>query len=443
MSRRFDIKRLVRFGMLLALIVLFVSACKSGEVTEQDIEKAKETTGICWQKDIFDPIFDIVGKTAMSMHIELTSASVTVVMLGFAVWLAMKLLKYVSSPIEGSPAQVWNEIIRKAFICLFCGFLASNAGMVAVVINDLIFPFYSAFLEFGYDIMSLANDDTITSLQVMGETLDLSKHSLLCNLSGEIQAVQEGFPTPMKDTMGCMLCAVADRIDLGKDIALKAVASGTLLAIVVGLLIWAIFLVVGFGFVFYLIDSIFRMGMMILFLPLFIIAYAFESTRKFTKVCFENILNSSAFMMAFSMIIAMTLMAMVSLISANPGIFNPDIPEAHAQNLSLATLCLLMIAFLIYGSMNVAKTLTGTIIGGKTSSIFQQNLKATAQLALNLLLMIVAMPLGSMMAKTQVARRYGNLKARFNALAGRRPKKKKNLFGNSKNKKDREEVEDK
>ena len=46
MSRRFDIKRLVRFGMLLALIVLFVSACKSGEVTEQDIEKAKETTNL-------------------------------------------------------------------------------------------------------------------------------------------------------------------------------------------------------------------------------------------------------------------------------------------------------------------------------------------------------------------------------------------------------------
>lgn len=423
-----DIHRLLK-GLLSLFLIVFVSACNHyGNTTPSNLEQEQTealTQGTCWQKEILDPIYDIIGKISMSMHEELTKSSIAVVMMGFAIWLAMKLLKFVGSTVEGSPAQIWNEILRKAFICLFCGLLASNAGMIVFVMNTLIFPLYHAFLEFGGQILSLAHTE-VASVKIMGETIDLSKHSVICTINDEMVAMEDGFPTPMRDMMGCMVCAVADRLEVGRDMAFTAMRDGGLLAWVVGFLIWAIFLVVGWGFVFYLVDSIFRMGMMILFLPLLIIAYAFESTRKWTSKGFVNILNSAAFMMAFSIIIATSLMAMVSLAGDNPQVFDPENPEMHATNLSLAILCLLLVAFLIYGSMEVSSQLTKAIIGGKTTTTFQKNLKATVQMGWKILLAATGMVFlrNRFLSNTKIGRgwgRYNHFKNRMNALAGRKP----------------------
>lgn len=427
MFRRTDIIKISKI-LLSLLIIVFVSACNNnGDADPKKIEQEQTealTQGTCWQKEVLDPIYDVIGKISMSMHTELTKSSVAVVMMGFAIWLALKLMKFVGSSIEGSPAQVWNEIVRKAFICLFCGFLASNAGMIAFVMNTLIFPLYSAFLEFGSEILSIAHTD-VASVTIMGETLNLTNHNLICKIDEELVAMQENFPTPMRDMMGCMVCAVADRLEMGRDMAFTAMRDGGLLAWVVGFLIWAIFLVVGWGFVFYLVDSIFRMGMMVLFLPLLIIAYAFETTRKWTSSGFANILNSAAFMMAFSIIIATALMAMVSLAGDNPEIFNPAKPELHATNLSLAILCLLLVAFLIYGSMEVSSQLTKLIIGGKSTTTFQKNLKATAQMVWKMVLMAGGAILSRTGLKdTKVGRgwaRYNNFRGKLNSMAGRKP----------------------
>lgn len=427
MFRRADITKISKI-LLSVLIIVFMSACNNyGESKLPKVEEEQTkalTQGSCWQKEVLDPIYDIIGKVAMSMHTELTKSSMAVVMMGFAIWLALKLMKFVGSSIEGSPSQVWNEIVRKAFICLFCGLLASNAGMIAFVMNTLIFPLYSAFLEFGSQILSVAHKDVAT-VKIMGETLNLSTHNLICTINGEMLAMQENFPAPMRDMMGCMVCAVADRLEMGRDMAFTAMRDGGLLAWVVGFLVWAIFLVVGWGFVFYLVDSIFRMGMMILFLPLLIIAYAFESTRKWTSSGFANILNSAAFMMAFSIIIATALMAMVSLAADNPDIFSPDKPELHATNLSLAILCLLLVAFLIYGSMETSSQLTKLIIGGKSTTTFQKNLKATAQVVWKMVLMAGGAVLTRTGLKdTKIGRgyaRYNNFRGKMNALAGRKP----------------------
>ena len=104
----------------------------------------------------------------------------------------------------------------------------------------------------------------------------------------------------IETSMKCMVCSLVERLHLGADVALAAMFSGTILAFISGLLVFLIFYVVGFGFVFYLVDSLFRFGMMILLLPIFIMAYAFGPTRKWTGIGFSNIMNSAAFLMAFS-----------------------------------------------------------------------------------------------------------------------------------------------
>ena len=49
------------------------------------------------------------------------------------------------------------------------------------------------------------------------------------------------------------------------------------------------------------------------------------------------------------------------------------------QDLSIGFMCLLLIGFLVYGSMGVSQQLTSALLGAKVSANFQKNLKAAVQ----------------------------------------------------------------
>ena len=85
--------------------------------------------------------------------------------------------------------------------------------------------------------------------------------------------------------------------------------------------------------------------------------------------------------MCFSIIVATVLVAMVSMLQKYPAIFDPDPDalEASMQDLSIGFMCLLLIGFLVYGSMGVSQQLTSALLGAKVSANFQKNLKAAVQ----------------------------------------------------------------
>lgn len=382
MQRFRDILKSSRLLIIFLAAVLFLSGCVNNSFTPEaslsDAQNADPPSIDCWQADVLSQVYDIIGSTIMKMYDTLSAGSLSVMMIGFAVWVALRLLKFVSSVTEDSPGEIWNEILRKAFICLLCGYLAYSSGTLLYVINFLLFPIYAAFLEFGSKILELATQN-VTSVTVLGQKVDFLQQKISCGIVGDISADLNGFPDSIENSMKCMVCALVERLHLGGDIALTAMRGDGVLAILSGLLVFLIFYVVGFGFVFYLIDSLFRFGMMILLLPIFIMSYAFGPTRKWTGIGFSNIMNSAAFLMAFSIIVATVLIAMVNLINDNTAIFNPDNPEAHFQDFSITVLCLLLIGFLVFGSMSVSQQMTSAIIGGKVDAKFQQNLKAVAQ----------------------------------------------------------------
>ncbi|MBE6459127.1 MAG: hypothetical protein E7010_04915 [Alphaproteobacteria bacterium] len=432
MNKKLDIYKLGRLLMILLAAVFLLSACSNSSIQAtspaeaQSAEELQSAGESCWQGKVLKTIYNTIGILIMSQFEKLTAGSMSVMMIAFAVWMAIRLLKFVSSVREDSPAQIWNEIIKKAFICVFCGSLAYSSGTLLYVINTLLFPIYAAFLDFGSQILALT-PNVIREVTVFGHKIDFLSNDgmqLSCAITGNVTADLTGFPSAFSDSMNCMICQVVDRMRMGRGIALISMSMHGALPFFTGLLLWVIFYVVGFGFVFYLVDSVFRFGMMILMLPIFIMAYAFGPTKKWTKIGFENIMNSAAFMMAFSIIIATVLIALTDLIDKNSNIFNPANPQLHTQNLSVATLCLLLIGFLVFGSMGVSQQLTSSIIGGKTDAKFQQNLKATAQAVLG----VITGGLGwvakkaAFSEKTKVGRllkRAGALRGKLDRLAGR------------------------
>ena len=432
MNKKLDIYQLGKLLIIILAAVFLLSACSgysTQAVSPSDAQNAEELKSLgesCWQGRVLKTIYNTIGILIMNQFEKLTEGSMSVMMIGFAVWMAIRLLKFVSSVREDSPAQIWNEIIKKAFICVFCGSLAYSSGTLLYVINIFLFPIYGAFLDFGSQILSLS-PNVARKVIVFGEEIEFLSNQgaqISCAITGEVNADLNGFPSAFSDSMNCMICQVVDRMRMGRGIALLSMSMPGALAFFTGLLLWLIFYVVGFGFVFYLVDSVFRFGMMILMLPIFIMAYAFGPTKKWTKIGFENIMNSAAFMMAFSIIIATVLLALTDLIDKNSNVFNPDNPQLHTQNISVASLCLLLIGFLVFGSMGVSQQLTSSIIGGKTDAKFQQNLKAAAQAVLG----VITGGLGwvakkaAFSEKTKVGRLLksaGALKGKLDRLAGR------------------------
>lgn len=367
--------------LFILMTVGLLSACSDKE-NSLAIGGVDTSDQQCLSCQILNLMYTAVGENVMLMHEQFTQAAMPIIVVAFSIWLALRLLKFVSSVNETNPGEVWNEILRKAAICLFCGLLASSTGGLLFVINTFVFPVYSAFLELGLAILDNSfNPADQVDFTVFGTDVKVSGANISCSIEGSILATTKEFPTSVGKTMECMIKALSAYLTIGGDIAITIMskAGGGLTGKVLGIILFLFFWVVKVGFSFYLVDTIFQMGIIILLLPMYILSYAFGPTREWTKKGFAHILASSAFMMCFSIIVALVLVAMIGLVNQNPTIFNPDDLEANMQNISIGFLCLLLIGFLIYGSMGVSQQLTSGLLGVGMSANFQKNLKAAVQ----------------------------------------------------------------
>ena len=374
-----DIKKI----LVMLLLVVSLAACGNDNTTivnnkdcttNQDtgvIQTCVESCGgsnsckeSCMECEMFNIIYDAVGTSIMRIHGELTQGSMSVMMICFAVWLAKRLLTFVSSVTESSIAQVWNDISKQAFLCLFCGILASSSTMLVYAVNTFVYPIYVSFLKLGVDILKASVGDSGGNL---------------CEFNASGIITQAGFPYQFRDVMVCMILTIKAHLAQGGDTALSMMKqSSSFIGGVVGFLVYLSFWVVRVSFVFYLVDSIFQMGIIILLLPMYIMFYAFKVTRGWCSSAFKSMLSSAGFLMCFSVVIYMIIGAMSTLI-ASVGASKTDF-----QNVSVGVLSLILIGFLIQSSLNIAQDILKAMVQASISTNFQKTLKSAGEKALKL-----------------------------------------------------------
>ena len=389
MWHKIDIARIAKLLLLLAVAMFMLTACAgddknpesaraaiSSEVNEDDAaaEQAK-----CWQNFIIDLLYDSMGKVALSTYTKITNGALTFMMVAFAVWLSFRLLKHVGSFTEENIGETWTEITRKLFLCLVCGYIASSTESLIYFMNLVIFPVYSAFLEFASQLLSKASIDksTAQSISVFGMNLVSVGQPILCKLSSaQSTASLDGFPSAPKEMMDCMVCAMNERMNLGIAMAYTVLKAPGFMATVIGLMIIACFTFVKLGFVFYLVDSIFRFTVMIIMLPILIMGYPFKVTKNWLSFGFLTIINSAAFMMFMAVMIAITMLALEQIILDNRDIFIEGKDTESFKEFSIPFMCLLMIGFLIASSIKLAQQVTDALVGGNSQGSFNAKAKA-------------------------------------------------------------------
>ena len=383
--------RALKLMMMAISVVVLLTACNANETenTSQSpladggnsVTAAADYTK-CWQKEVINVLYDLMGTVALTTYKKMTGGALAFMMVVFAIWMSYRLMIQLSSFKEETMGEVWTEITKRFFLCFVCGLIASNTGLLVVVLGDVIFPIYNAFLEFASEIMAVTVPTDINhSFNLFGHSFSLleSSNSLQCVASKiEFSGDPTNFPDSPKQMMNCMVCGVSHSLSFGMQAGFNIMRQTVgVTGWIIGLFTIAAFMCVKLAFVFYLIDTIFRFTVMVIMLPFMIMGYAFPKTRGLLSRGVANMLNSAGFMMFFALIVVICIQALKVILEAFKGVFVAD-PAGNVpfKDLSVPFICIMMICFLVFSSVKIAGSLCDSLVGGKSNAAFQQTAKA-------------------------------------------------------------------
>lgn len=409
MFKDVNIKQILRVMLVVLFAAFMLTACEQDDsiggrsraamaapvgedpISEETMKNASNAHRECWQTGMIDLLYQNMGKIAMGMYAKITDGALPLMMIAFALWTIFRLLKFVGSFTEDSPAEIWNEIVRKLFVCLICGLIASSTTQILWLLNTVVFPIYYAFLELGAAILNSAGDGSnfkagSTVLSFFQEKLTLNE-PVMCSAPaiGKASIESLSFPDGPRTMMNCMICTVNERLTLGFFLSFKVMDAPGFMSLITGLFILICFTIVKLGFIFYLVDSIFRFTMMAIILPILIMSYAFKQTSSWAKNGFLTIINSAALMMFMGIMMPMALLAMEKIITDNSDIFNDNANEMSFSEFSIPFMCIMLVGFLISSSVNLAQQVTDSLVGGNSDSLFQKRVGTFVMWTLNLI----------------------------------------------------------
>lgn len=409
MFKDVNIKQILRVMLVVLFAAFMLTACEQDDsiggrsraamaapvgedpISEETMKNASNAHRECWQTGMIDLLYQNMGKIAMGMYAKITDGALPLMMIAFALWTIFRLLKFVGSFTEDSPAEIWNEIVRKLFVCLICGLIASSTTQILWLLNTVVFPIYYAFLELGAAILNSAGDGSnfkagSTVLSFFQEKLTLNE-PVMCSAPaiGKASIESLSFPDGPRTMMNCMICTVNERLTLGFFLSFKVMDAPGFMSLITGLFILICFTIVKLGFIFYLVDSIFRFTMIAIILPILIMSYAFKQTSSWAKNGFLTIINSAALMMFMGIMMSMALLAMEKIITDNSDIFNDNANEMSFSEFSIPFMCIMLVGFLISSSVNLAQQVTDSLVGGNSDSLFQKRVGTFVMWTLNLI----------------------------------------------------------
>lgn len=385
------LNNILRILFIVLSTVFLLSACSSSDggtvlPGDYDPRQAGDEQRTCWQSEFLEIFYNNIGSQSEKVYKSLEKENLMhVVILGFTIWMAYQILKHIGSPTGESIGEFWNKVIKKAFLCALCGYLASSTKELYYVINTFIFPIYVTILDFTAEVLNTTAKDPAAQVksislvsnyggeEVICEVYDHTFSDVGCKIGNNVKFENGKFPDAPFKLMSCMACAVSDRLNIGYDLGMRLLGMVSVSSFVAAIFLIGSFTVAKIGFVFYLVDSIFRLNMIMIILPFLVMAYPFEAIRKWSKTGFKFIICSSAIMLCLGLIVSITVLAMQKLILEGE-IANID----NYRSFSTTALSVILMGFLIVKATGLSVELSSKISGIGASAGFQKKFQQLA-----------------------------------------------------------------
>lgn len=330
----------------------------------------------CWQTKITHAVTEVVDKLYNDGVAQATSGGANVILVGFAIWMAFKLLKVLASFKEESVGEVWNEIFQKLFVCAFCAYFLGAGGGVGEAMNLFVIPLYNEVLTLGINMTSVTKE-TLGSIELGSfGTINFAHGFKGCPEGATVSAgALQGAVQGLSD---CMICGINARLNGGLKIGLGLISTLSPGPVVVGLVIIPLFSFAKFAFVLYVVDSLFRVNFAAFLLPILIAGVPFRYTRKWSKHALLMFLNSAGCMLFIGLMIGLAVGALENIFAdyAGKGELEPEKVEGIAGSMLLGMVLISLLMFNIPGQGIV---LSDKFIGGGTSLVFAKKVSKFIQ----------------------------------------------------------------
>lgn len=337
-------------------------------------DKNYEVQASCWQTKIISAVLRIIDSLYRQSSNYVTqdamaSGGAGIIAIGFAIWVAFKLIKTLSSFKEENLGEVWTEIGQKLFVCGFCMYIVYNPENISWAIKTFILPIYNTILELGLRILKASSYSSSHELGEYG-VLSYKYNYSMC----EVREVMSGTTLQIKDAITpmaeCLVCSISDRLNVGIKIGISLIGTLNVAGILVGLIVLFLFTAAKYSFVFFIIDSLFRLNFAVFLLPIFIIGIPFNYTRKWSKHCFLMFLNSAGVMMFLGLLVVIAISALEAIVNT----IGNEFKEEYFLGFGPMMLSILFIAFLLVNIPGMGVALADKFIGGGGGDEFQKKI---------------------------------------------------------------------
>ena len=290
--RHSQLKQVFRI-LSVVFIAIVTTSCMECKRPLADVEI--ELLADCWTCQLFSLVYDGVNSWASTTYTMLCSSTKGLLAIGFGLWLAINILKHISSFSPQNVGEFWTKVSKTIFIFVFASVVLSSQENTMWAVNYTVYPIIVGCVEFA----AALTGGTCTTPSL---------------LPGDINAA---IPPGVGETIGCLIGSMSSALINAKMACIKMMCiadSSQLFGFIGGVIAWLALTVADIIFPLYLIDAVIRLGIVVALMPLFIASWVFESTRFFAKAGFKMCLNSGMNLVVMTVMLGLMSSAMIHVL---------------------------------------------------------------------------------------------------------------------------------
>lgn len=285
----------------------------------------------CFLCPVFAVVFNTVSEINKTAVQNFSNPVKNVVLVAFAIWLAIQVLAFVSSPETRDLKDIMQSIITQGFLVVIAVVILQTG--VAGFFKTFVNPVYVTGQRMAQVMFEEHVEKPIDSKCSSDNANDIGNDQEVVKGKSKFEEMitdnEDGLPQSMGVSILTTMTMMENRITkfkaLGSAIMCKAWNKGYLwifpkpIYLITGLGIWAVCMALIVGIPFLMVDAIFQLGVASALLPAAVGCFAFKSTRQYSKKVWETYLNSMFAFLFISIVVVIVLGTIKSAVTMGMG----------------------------------------------------------------------------------------------------------------------------
>jgi len=296
MKEFFTYKRFMKLLPLLTvlgLVLLTGCAPKKYDDTMENLDTEYKDMSSCWGCTIFDALFNAINDMIKVLYIEMSYGALGLLTIIFALWIAFRVGKVLFSFKEPDTKEFWTDFTKMAFAVSFCAVILMNKGTIMQFLSYTITPIFQGIIDFSVAVIG-------KSFSSVGVVTDYASCTVPFAGDGGEEVLDDG----LKESLICLIYKIHQRLTYGFFFAYKLMYQGFVEFFFAGAL-GIVFFLMMFMFPFILVDGIFRIGVMLVLLPVLIAFWPFQILRKYATAGWKIFIGAMVHIMILTIFITL------------------------------------------------------------------------------------------------------------------------------------------